>query len=221
MAAAHTLYIAKVCPYAHRSYIVAHELGVIGKEVTVEDVGLPTPAWYNKEVNPREMVPAIKLPNGATIPESQVVSQYLIDAFPDRAGDLFPKDPQERATVRLFMADFESFTGSVTSVFFEKSPEEVKKKWESAKEDIAFLEGALAKQGKGPFVLGERYTYADITIVPFLSRFPVVLKAFRGIDFFAEAPRLKALVDAAKQRESYKATAPSDEEIMEGFKKYA
>jgi glutathionyl-hydroquinone reductase len=35
MAATHTLYIAKVCPYAHRSYIVAHELGVIGKEVTV------------------------------------------------------------------------------------------------------------------------------------------------------------------------------------------
>jgi glutathione S-transferase len=64
MAAAHTLYIAKVCPYAHRSYLVAHELGVICKEVTVEDVGLPTPAWYNKEVNPREMVPAIKLPNG-------------------------------------------------------------------------------------------------------------------------------------------------------------
>jgi hypothetical protein len=65
MAAAHTLYIAKVCPYAHRSDLVAHELGVIGKEVAVEDVGLPTPAWYNKEVNPREMVPAIKLPNGA------------------------------------------------------------------------------------------------------------------------------------------------------------
>jgi glutathione S-transferase len=73
------------------NYIVAHELGVIEKEVTVEDVGLPTPAWYNKEVNPREMAPAIKLPNGATIPESQVVSQYLIDAFP--VNDLFTKDP--------------------------------------------------------------------------------------------------------------------------------
>jgi glutathione S-transferase len=111
MAAAHTLYIAKVCPYAHRSYIVAHELGVIGKEVAVEDVGLPTPAWYNKEVNPREMVPAIKLPNGAAIPESQVVSQYLIDAFP--INDLFPQDPAshmaQKGSVLLHTLGSETF----------------------------------------------------------------------------------------------------------------
>jgi glutathione S-transferase len=215
------LFVNRVCPYAHRAFITAVEKGLIGNGVELVEISLPTPDWYNRDVNPREMLPALRLPNGAgNIPESLIVAQYLDEAFPDRGPQLFPTDPQERADARLFISDVDTLVKGFYGVLFTKEPEELKKKWENVKEDVQYINGVLEKRGKGPFFLGERYSLADIALVPFLDRFRATLKAYRGIDIFETAPRLRTLLEAAELRESFKTTALPQQQYVDGYAKY-
>ncbi len=77
----------------------------------------------------------------------------------------------------------------------------------STAEDVAYFEKVLAAKSAGPFFLGETFSFADVAILPFLDRYRYKLLAFRGVDFLANAPRLRGLLAAAEQRESFKASA--------------
>src|ERR1700757_903396 len=61
---------------------------------------------YYLGVNPVGRVPALELDDGRVLPESEVICEYLEDAFPEPS--LRPKDPWSRAQVRLIsrLCDF-------------------------------------------------------------------------------------------------------------------
>ena len=218
--AAAQLYIHKVCPYAHRAYLAAAEKGLIAKGlVEIVEVSLPTPDWYNNDVNPRATVPALRLANGQVVPESLIVVQYLDDALPD--VPLLPKDPKDRADVRAFVADFDSAIGGLYQILREKDEAARAALVKSALDDIAYIERALAAKSAGPFFLGEQFSYADIAMLPFIDRFRYTLLAHRGVDILANAPRLSALIAAADQRPSFKATALSKDSYVSYYKSYA
>src|SRR6202022_3453826 len=50
-------------------------------------------------INPLGRVPALELDDGRVLPESEVICEYLEDAYPEPS--LRPKDPWSRAQVRL------------------------------------------------------------------------------------------------------------------------
>lgn len=217
--AAPQLFINKGCPFAHRAYLAAAEKGLIAKgAVEIAEVSLPTPEWYNKEVNPRETVPALRLANGQVVPESLVVVQYLDDAFPE--VPLLPKDPKDRADVRVFISDFDSATGGLYRIIFEKDDAARAELLKSGLDDIAYIERALVAKSAGPFFLGEHFSFADIAVLPFLDRFRPAILEFRGVDILANAPRLAALVAAAEKRASFQATAQTKEYYLAEFKKH-
>ncbi len=81
-------------------------------------------------------------------------------------------------------------------------------------------ERALVAKSNGPYFLGETFSFADIALAPFVDRFRYTLPALRGVDVFANAPRLRGLMAAIEQRESFKATAQPKEYYVELYKKF-
>jgi glutathione S-transferase len=204
------LYINNVCPYAHRAYIAALEKGAVQSgAIEIVEVSLPTPEWYNKEVNPRHKVPALKLPDGRSVPESLVVVQYIDETFP--GPSLTPADAKDRADARVFVGDLDAFNVGLYKLLVEKDAVKREELAKSTAEDVAYLEKALAAKSAGPFFLGETFSFVDIAIIPFLDRYRYTLQEYAGVDLLANAPRLRALLAAAEQRESFKASAQSKE----------
>ena len=81
-----TLYTNHGCPWAHRAHITLHALKIPYEEVIIP-LDRPRDPWY-LDINPRGLVPSIKLEGGDfkgdVVTESAVVSQFLADSFPSQ-----------------------------------------------------------------------------------------------------------------------------------------
>ena len=212
------LYGNKICPFAMRAWLVAQEKDIAYEYIHVP-LGPEKPAWFEADINPRGTVPALSI-QGKNFPESLIVAELLDDAFPDAKVSLMPKDSVAKGAVRLFMNDVGGFVGDCYTLLRA----EAEKRDAAAADvdaDVAFLEGALSRQSTGPFFLGEKYSLADIAIVPFLDRFRYTLKEYQNYEILAKAPRLSAMIEAASQRDSFKHCAQPAEFYVESYKSYA
>ncbi|WPB04066.1 uncharacterized protein RHO25_008710 [Cercospora beticola] len=133
------------------------------------DLDTPRPDWYLQEINPRGLVPSLKISvegiySDEIITESAVVAQFLADSFPEKGkgasilpalgarGD-GPRAPLERARIKFFTETEEK----------ERKVEEWVKAVE--KEIEPLLEGAK------PFFGGkEEVTMAEVHAGPFVVR---------------------------------------------------
>ena len=52
-------------------------------------------------LNPQGKMPLLVLPNGLALPESEVISQYICDAYSEVGPSLIPDDPETRAVAAL------------------------------------------------------------------------------------------------------------------------
>ncbi|KAF2215949.1 hypothetical protein CERZMDRAFT_104957 [Cercospora zeae-maydis SCOH1-5] len=183
-----TLYTNHRCPYAHRAHIVLAELGLPFEEVLI-DLDAPRPEWYLHEINPRGLVPSLKISvhgvyEEEVVTESAVVAQFLADAFPDAAsgtgGKILPalgargegpRAPLERARLKYFTDTWDAKVGSLWfATLMVEGKEEKEKKVEEwvrvmEKEIEPLLEGAR------PFFGGkEELTMAEVHAGPFIVR---------------------------------------------------
>src|SRR4051794_22954760 len=81
--------------------------------------------------SPMGKVPFLELDGGAQLSESQVICEYLEDAYPQKP--LYPRDPLERARVRELVTLMELHMELVVrrlygQVFFGRAPDEAVKK---------------------------------------------------------------------------------------------
>jgi len=67
----------------------------------------------------------------------------------------------------------------------------------------------LEAHSKGPYFLGDQFSIADIALLPFLERFSVSLKHYRGFDIFAvpNTDRIKLFYEKASARPSFQKTS--------------
>lgn len=208
-----TLYWNKLCPFVQRSWIT-----LIEKNVAFELVYVPlsggTPDWY-KEINPRATVPTLKHGDNIIF-ESNLIAQYVDDTF-DPKQSLFPGSAYDRHRVRFFLEQIGEFVGAAYGLLFDLKSEGKNAELEA---NLKNLEKLLAEQSpNGPFFLGETFSLADIALVPFLDRHRHLLFAFAdGYNIFANAPRLKVLLDAAVLRPSVFQTNQSAACYIEAFK---
>jgi glutathione S-transferase len=164
------LYQTYTSPFPTRVRLVLYAKGLSpelieppGFHATVESKG----DYYS--INPIGRVPTLVTDDGRALPESEVICEYLEDAYPD--PPLLPKDPWGRAQVRLIsrlcdfylvMAMVPLFTASGMS----------RKRWDQRAIDkaLAAVENALgyieAYVGGAGYAVGEQLTWADGALVP-------------------------------------------------------
>ena len=89
---------SSACAAKVRFALAEKQLGWTGHYVDILKGEQFDPAYL--KINPKGVVPVL-VHDGALIPESTVICEYLEDAFSDAAA-LFPQDPLSRAKVRLW-----------------------------------------------------------------------------------------------------------------------
>lgn len=122
-------------------------------------------------VNPTGRVPALRLEDGRTLGESNAILAYLADGTP-----YLPTDPYGRAKVHQWLSfeqeNVESVIGALrhwtmTGKLARRLPALVEAKRAGALRTLELLDRELASR---PFIAGEHYTIADISIFAYASR---------------------------------------------------
>jgi len=178
-----TLYTYHGCPYAHRVHIALAELGVKYEQVNI-DLDKPRDPWY-LQINPRGLVPALKIATPALggehiLIESQIIAQFLADIVP---GVLAPASntPQgafNRARINYFIDTWNTKVGTFMFNLFRAqtmSEREVfSREWIAAvRKEIEPLLGDAT-----PFFGGsKRLTLAEVNVAPFVLRIYALAEA--------------------------------------------
>jgi glutathione S-transferase len=176
-----------------------------GVEARFVDVDMAHRAHQKAEylaINPYGRVPAVIDEQGRILYESTAILEYLEARYP--APALVPSDPWERGEVAMHikLCDLE-LSRFVRELFFPRRflPRE---KWNTAEMDLCrdtirrhldVLENTL--RGR-TFLVGERYSLAELCYTPFLDFLPVI--------DVAAPPSVAAWISRLQDRPSAKAT---------------
>jgi glutathione S-transferase len=121
------------------------------------------------KINPLGRVPTLELDDGRTLPESEVICEYLEDAYP--TPTLRPADPWARAQVRLIARLCDFYLVMAMVPLFNAAGRR-RKSWDMAKIDAAlaevkksldYLEHYIGTEG---YAVGKALTQADGALAP-------------------------------------------------------
>jgi glutathione S-transferase len=154
---------------------------------------------------PMGKVPFLELDGGKALSESQVICEYLEDAYPARA--LYPRDPLERARVRELITYLELHVELVArrlypQLFFGRPADEALK--QAVEKDLARGIRALRTRAKfAPYLAGAELTLADCAAFVHLPLVSLAIKIAYGADVFAEWPEVKPYLRMLDERPAF------------------
>lgn len=164
------LYQTYTSPFPTRVRLVLYAKGLSpeiieppGFHATVESKG----DYFS--INPIGRVPALLTDDGRALPESEVICEYLEDAYPN--PPLLPKDAWGRAQVRLISRLCDFYLVMAMVPLFTASGQS-RKRWDRGAVDkaLAAVETALgyieAYIGEAGFAVGDKLTWADGALTP-------------------------------------------------------
>ena len=202
-------------PYAWKVRLVLAEKG-IPYEALIPENKSEDPAFAR--LNPFRLTPVLQLPDGRAIYESTVINEYLEEVYPD--PPMLPKDPYERARVRILEDTFDQYLYPALRDFinsqFEYNPPLLIRK-QADKVDHTLLEEARIKvhehlhrleaelKGRTWFG-GELFSVADAALVHPLTMSLKVL----GVLPDAKYKNLGDWTARVTARPCYKASAPKE-----------
>jgi glutathione S-transferase len=147
-------------------------------------------------INPIGRVPTLVLDDGRALPESEVICEYLEDAYPEPS--LRPADPWGRARMRLLSRICDFYLVMAMVPLFNLSARS-RRHWEPAAvaaavgkvaEALAYLEAYIGEDG---YAVGVRLSQADGAIVPQLVLASEwIPQVFGGDDPLTGLPKLAA-----------------------------
>jgi glutathione S-transferase len=155
--------------------------------------------------SPMGKVPFLEV-DGKTLIESDVICEYLEDAYPQKP--LLPRDPLERARVRELITIMELHLELVVRrlypfVFFGKPPvEDVKQSVEKA-----LPKGLRALKSRArfaPYIAGSELTLADCAAYVHLPLVSLSTRLAYGRDFLEEMPQVKPYIKQLEERPAFK-----------------
>ena len=155
------------CPYCVRVRIALAEKGIPYDE---RDIDLAHKPPELARMNPANAVPVLVV-DGAAIPESLVILQYLEDRWPERP--LLPRDPLGRARARLLSDRVTALLGRHSLKLARGTPDEKRAAAEGVRAALATLERETPAEG---LLVGPDLSVADIALAPFVARLPVELR---------------------------------------------
>ncbi|KAL7437470.1 hypothetical protein ACHAXH_004205 [Discostella pseudostelligera] len=218
----------KTCPYAQRTHIALLELG-IPFDMT-EITSMPKPDWYLK-INPQGKVPALRVPTAdyAVIYESAICNEFLCDYATTTQQShnmghhsLMPVvDPFARAKIRLLNLHCDNaFTKTQFTYLMNKNDELDEGLRDEMENALQPFEDSLV-QSKGPYLMGNEFTLADLHLFPFIQRLVVTLKEWKGYELPQDKfPILLAWFPACMERESVKESSMTTDEIIEVYERF-
>jgi glutathione S-transferase len=164
------LYQTYTSPFPTRVRLMLYAKGIEAE--IIEPPGFHSSAESKGDymsINPIGRVPALVLDDGRVLPESEVICEYLEDAFPEPT--LRPADAWGRAQVRLLSRICDIYLVMAMVPLFNAAGRS-RKTWDAARiaAALAEVETALGYLedyiGEGGYAVGASLTQADGAIVP-------------------------------------------------------
>jgi glutathione S-transferase len=161
------LYSVDRSPFGSRVRAAIEFKGLTVETLGAPEGGLKSPAYL--AINPLGKLPTLVLDDGRSIPESEVILNYLEDVAP--TPSLYPQDAAEAATARLIPRIIDLYL--LTALF------ELFAHLDPTGRDEAAVDAIFAKFGAaldhiehyvadGGFAVGETFSAADCALVPAL-----------------------------------------------------
>ena len=196
----------KLCGFHLSNYHNKVRLALLEKGIAFEEDANVHPSQKDDYValSPMGKVPYLRV-NGALIRESEVILEYLEDAYPQKP--LLPKDPLARAQARELVTFIELHMELVVrrlygGLFFgRKTSDEIKAEVEK---DIAKGVRALKAIAKfDPFIAGKELTLADCAAFVHLPLVSLSTKLAYGRDFLEDIPEAKPYLKMLGDRPAF------------------
>jgi glutathione S-transferase len=192
----------KLSGFSASNYYNKVKLALLEKNVPFEEESIfPSQEETMLCRSPMGKVPFLQV-NGTTISESQVVTEYLEDAYP--RPPLYPGDPLERAKCREIIVYLELHVELQARRLF---PEAIwgKKVSDEVKQDVnkQLDKGvkALARIVKfSPYIAGAEITFADCAALCHFPLISQVTKTIYGEDRLAAMTQIPAYLNMLKER---------------------
>lgn len=167
------LYGVNLSPFVQRVKILAAAKGLPVELVPPPGGSVKSPEYL--EINPIGKMPALQMPDGFTVAESEVILEYLEDSHPKPACR--PRKPEEKAQMRTISRICELYVGSpMSKVFGLLAPGADRSALPAILDEVnrglRLLDGALS--GKKNAV-GAKFSIADASITPTLFFITAIL----------------------------------------------
>lgn len=196
----------KLCGFRISNYHNKVRLALLEKGVPFEEDPTCMPSQKDEWVgrSPMGKVPILEA-NGATLSESEVICEYLEDAFPQKP--LLPKDPVARARVRELITHLELHMELVArrlygAVFFGgKASDETR---EQVQKDLAKGVRTLQRLAKfDPYIAGPELTLADCAAFVHLPLISLATKLAYGADALEGVTAIKPYLKMLGERPAF------------------
>ncbi|EQC38116.1 hypothetical protein SDRG_04546 [Saprolegnia diclina VS20] len=213
-----TLFVALVCPWAHRTLWTVSE---IDAPVRVLELSLDSmPMSYLRHLNPDGSVPFL-LANGRPMHDSVDIAMYMDATFNN--GHLAATD--DRAGAALVQRANAVFDVAPTFAFLRNADaskkDALQRKMHSSLSQLetVYVEEAAVYRSRGPYLLGDRLSLAEILILPLLFRFNLIAKHYHDTELLASHPALAGALAAATARPAFQRVTREPEMYLRAFTK--
>jgi glutathione S-transferase len=198
----------KLCGFHLSNYHNKVRIALLEKGIEFEEDPTCTPSQKDEFLarTPIGKVPFLELDGGRRLAESEVILEYLEEAYPRKP--LLPRDPWERAKVRELITLMELHMELVArrlygQVFFGRPvSDEVK---QSVEKDLAKGIRGFRKLAKfDPYVAGAELTAADCAAFVHLPLVSLATKLAFGRDLLEELPQVKPYIKMLGERPAFR-----------------
>jgi len=183
----------KLCGFHISNYFNKARIAMLEKGVPFELDPTCRPSQQEDFLarTPMGKVPFIEI-DGAQLSESQVICEWLEDAYPQKP--LYPRDPLERARVRELVTIIELHVELVARRLYGQ-----------VEKDLAKGIRALRMRAKfDPYLAGGSLTLADCAAFVHLPLVSLTTKAAFGADMLESMPQIKPYLQMLGERSAFK-----------------
>jgi glutathione S-transferase len=198
----------KLCGFRISNYHNKVRLVLLEKGIEHEEDASCTPKQSEEYLarSPMGKVPFVELEGGGRLTESQVICEYLEEAYPQKR--LLPRDPLQRAKVRELVTHMELYLElpvrrTYGFLFFGRPVDEAVK--QAVEKDLAKGVRAFKALARfDPYLAGPELTLADCAAFVHLPLVSLATKIGYGRDVLEDVPLLKDYLGMVGQRPAFK-----------------
>jgi glutathione S-transferase len=197
----------KLCGFRISNYHNKVRLVLLEKGIEHEEDATCTPRQSEEYLarSPMGKVPFLELEGGVRLTESQVICEYLEEAYPQKP--LLPRDPRQRAKVRELVTHMELYLElpvrrTYGFVFFGRPVDEAVK--QAVEKDLA--KGVRAFKALvrfDPYLAGPELTFADCAAFVHLPLVSLATKIGYGRDVLEEIVEVKPYLARLGERPAF------------------
>ena len=198
----------KLCGFHLSNYHNKVRIALLEKGVPFEEDPACAPSQKEEFLSrsPIGKVPFLELDGGRRLAESEVIAEYLEEAYPQKP--LLPRDPFERAKVRELIAFMELHVELVArrvyGQVFWKRPASDEVKQAVDKDLTRGIRAFKALVRFDPYIAGKELTLADCAAFVHLPLVSLATKHGFGRDYLEEIPQLKGYLKMLGERPAFR-----------------